>query len=51
MNPVNVEALEACRVWVIEGETLRAGGSPSALRAKGIEELRRDAAHHGALGQ
>ena len=23
MNPVNVEALEACRVWVIEGEKLR----------------------------
>jgi CRP/FNR family transcriptional regulator len=23
MNPVNVEALEACRVWVIEGEMLR----------------------------
>ncbi len=24
MNPVNVEALETCRVWVIEGEKLRA---------------------------
>jgi CRP/FNR family transcriptional regulator len=24
LNPVNVEALEACRVWVIEGEKLRA---------------------------
>lgn len=24
MNPVNVEALESCRVWVIEGEKLRA---------------------------
>jgi CRP/FNR family transcriptional regulator len=24
MNPVNVEALEPCRVWVIEGERLRA---------------------------
>lgn len=24
MNPVNVEALETCRVWVIEGERLRA---------------------------
>jgi CRP-like cAMP-binding protein len=23
MNPVNVEALETCRVWVIEGEKLR----------------------------
>jgi CRP-like cAMP-binding protein len=23
MNPVNVEALEACRIWVIEGEKLR----------------------------
>lgn len=24
MNPVNVEALESCRVWVIDGEKLRA---------------------------
>ena len=24
LNPVNVEALETCRVWVIQGETLRA---------------------------
>ncbi len=51
-SPVNVEALETCKLWVIDSGLLRELIlDPAAIRPKGARQFWNPAAPHGAAGE